>query len=158
MHPYLKGKLVGKWCLLKVHGRRAAYPTAPATPREGKDTSGRASPGARNKPSNSRARLMNDILKETIFFDMGAIEVPADVIAEGLRIEPQSIHSLMQNGRLTSVCEKGINSDANRYRLTFFFKNRRFQLIIDSQGTILGRSTIDFGDKPLPSALRRPGV
>ncbi len=101
---------------------------------------------------------MKDTSKEKIVFSMGAIEVPADVIAEGLRIEPQSIHSLMQNGGLTSICEKGANSDADRFRLTFFFKNRRFQLIIDSKGTILGRSTIDFGDKPLPSALRRPGV
>ncbi|WP_445928487.1 DUF6522 family protein [Methylocystis sp. IM3] len=61
------------------------------------------------------------------------------MISEGLRIEPQNIHFLMRSGGLTSICEKRENSDANQFRLKFVFKNRR-------------------GDKPFPSALRRPGV
>jgi hypothetical protein len=36
--------------------------------------------------------------------------------------------------------------------------NRRFQLVIDSTGKILKRSVIDFGDKALPAALRKPGI
>ncbi len=101
---------------------------------------------------------MKDASADTVSFEAGAIEVPAEVIAVGLDVAPQSIHSLMRNGDLTSICEKGAESDAGRFRLTFFLKSRRFELIVDSDGRILRRSTIDFGGKPLPPALRRPGV
>ncbi len=101
---------------------------------------------------------MTDMPPKTIPFGADAIEVSADVIAAGLNIPPQNIHSLMRSGELTSLCEKGEGSDAGRFRLTFFLKSRRFQLIVGEDGAILRRSTVDFGDRPLPNALRRPGV
>ncbi len=64
----------------------------------------------------------------------------------------------MRSGELTSLCEKGEKEDNGRYRLTFFYMNRRFQLVIDSTGKILQRSMIDFGDKALPPALRKPAI
>ena len=93
-----------------------------------------------------------------IVFEDDAIQVPAAIIAHGLDLEASTVQSLMHSGQITSLCEKGENEDAGRYRLTFFYKSRRFQLVVDSKSKILRQSTIDFGDRPLPAALRKPGI
>jgi hypothetical protein len=59
-------------------------------------------------------------------------------------------------GKITSLCELGIDDDAGRYRLTFFYENARFRLIVDKAGNVVQRSIIDFGDRPLPSSMRKP--
>jgi len=61
---------------------------------------------------------------------------------------------MMRKGEITSLCERGMNEDAGRYRLTFFHKSRRFRLIVDRSGTVIRRSIVDFGDRPLPAAMR----
>jgi hypothetical protein len=50
----------------------------------------------------------------------------------------------------------GIEDDAGRYRLIFFYKSRRLRLIIDEAGRVK-RSTIEFGNRPLPARLHRRG-
>ena len=93
-----------------------------------------------------------------IAFEDDAFLVPAVVIGHGLDLDPPTVQSLMSSGELTSLCEKGEEEDIGRYRLTFVYKNRRFQLVIDSTGKILQRSVIDFGDRELPAALHKPGI
>jgi hypothetical protein len=61
---------------------------------------------------------------------------------------------MMRKGEITSLCERGVNEDAGRYRLTFFHKSRRFRLVVDGTGTVIQRSTVDFGDRPLPASIR----
>src|SRR3954469_22923731 len=82
----------------------------------------------------------------------GAIEIDASIVAQGLGLGPWLVQAMMRKGDITGLCERGVNEDAGRYRLTFFHKSRRFRLIIDSTGTVVQRSTIDFGGRP----LRRP--
>ena len=86
----------------------------------------------------------------------GAVEISADLIAEGLSVAPQDILALMRAGEITSLHEQGVDRDAGRTRLTFFYKGRRFRIIINADGHVIRRSTIDFGDRPLPSALHQP--
>ena len=88
----------------------------------------------------------------------GAIEVDASVVGQGLGLEPPDVRRLMRDGAITSFCERGIDDDAGRYRLTFFYKSQRLRLIVDEAGRIIRRSTIDFGDRPLPARLRRRGA
>ena len=107
------------------------------------------------KPSSS---LLDEASATTITFEDDAVQVPAAVIAYGFDLETPMVQSLMRSGELTSLCEKGENEDVGRYRLTFFYMSRRFQLVIDSTGEILQRSVIDFGDRELPAALRKPGI
>jgi hypothetical protein len=92
-----------------------------------------------------------------IAFEDGTIEVPAELVAEGLGIEPPRLRTGMREGKITGRSERGIDDDTGRYRLTFFSEHRRFRLIIDESGTILQRSTLDFGDAPVPRSTRRPG-
>lgn len=88
------------------------------------------------------------------FVDDG-IEVDAAIVGEGLAIDTAHVLSLMREGKITSQCECGIGNDAGRYRLSFFSANRRLRLIVDHAGNILKRSVVDFGDHPLPRAMRR---
>jgi hypothetical protein len=87
----------------------------------------------------------------------GTIQVDASVLGEGLGLEPSRVPELLRSGAITSRCERGIGEDEGRFRLTFFHAGRRLRLVIDPAGHILQRSSIDFGDQPLPGALRRPG-
>ena len=91
-----------------------------------------------------------------IEFDGGAMRVDATIVADGLGVAATLLLERMRDGRITSLCEKGVDEDCGRFRLTFFFENRRFSLVVDDSGTIIQRSAIDFGGLPLPASARRP--
>lgn len=83
-----------------------------------------------------------------------SIEVEASAVASGLGLEADQVPALMRRGEITSICEAGIGEDEGRRRLTFFFRNTRLSLVVDSAGRLLERGSISFGDKPLPRSLR----
>lgn len=87
-----------------------------------------------------------------------AITVDAAEIAKGLGVEACAVPGLMRQGEITGLCERGLDTDAGRHRLTFFYKSRRLRLIVDDEGRIVSRSAIDFGTHPLPERLRRTGA
>lgn len=93
-----------------------------------------------------------------IEFEEDALRIDAAVIGQGLSIEPCLVQVRMREGKITTLCERGINEDAGRYRLTFFHENRRFRLIVDDEGNAIQRSTIDFGDRQLPARMRQSGA
>jgi hypothetical protein len=70
---------------------------------------------------------------------------------------PPVLLERMQDGTVTGVCEHGVDADSGRHRLTFFAGNRRFRVVVDQNGAILRRSTLDFGDRPLQAAVHRAG-
>jgi len=80
----------------------------------------------------------------------GAYQVEASVIAAGLDIEIDRVVVLLRSGEITSKSEQGIGEDAGFHRLTFYYGNRRFRVIIDETGQIVRGSTVNFG------ALGRP--
>lgn len=90
-------------------------------------------------------------------FEDGAIQVDASIVATVLGIGPTLLLERMRQGKITSLCERGIDADSGRYRLTFFSENRRFSLTVDESGIIIQRSVIDFGQLPLPDSARKPG-
>jgi uncharacterized protein DUF6522 len=91
-------------------------------------------------------------------FERGTLSVDAAVLGRGLNVEPSLVPVWMREGKITVLCERGFNEDAGRYRLTFFYENRRFRLIVDEAGNALQRSTVDFGDRPLPASMRKPSA
>ncbi len=78
-----------------------------------------------------------------VVFADGEFSVDAAEIAEGLRIHPTQVLAGMRQRRITSLCERGIDEDAGRYRLTFFYARRRFRLVVDEAGTIIDRMVED---------------
>ena len=87
----------------------------------------------------------------------GALEVDAAVLARGLGVDASLVPSLLRAGQITSFCERGVDDDRGRFRLTFFHESKRLRLVLDELGRVLRQSTIDFGDRSLPSRLRTPG-
>lgn len=75
----------------------------------------------------------------------GSVRVDATIIAEGLATEPSLLLQRMRERLITSRCERGIAQDQGRYRLTFFSQDRGFRVIVDAQGSVLQRSTLDVG-------------
>jgi hypothetical protein len=87
----------------------------------------------------------------------GEIEVPASVLGKAFGLEAAIIPDLMREGKITSLCEKGEGDDVGRLRLSFFYAGQRLRLIVNGNGQILQQNSVDYGDKPLPAAMRRPG-
>jgi hypothetical protein len=85
------------------------------------------------------------------------ILVDASLLADLLRLDPASVHTLLRTQQITSICERGIDEHEGGYRLSFFYGNRRARLSIDALGSVTRRSVIDFGQAPLPRQLHRAG-
>lgn len=92
-----------------------------------------------------------------IEFEDGAVQVDAAIVGEGLGIEPSLVQAQMREGVITSLCERGVDEDDGRHRLTFFTTSRRFRLIVDDRGNVVRRSSINFSDRALPASAHRPG-
>ncbi|MEZ5566065.1 MAG: DUF6522 family protein [Gammaproteobacteria bacterium] len=82
-----------------------------------------------------------------IEFENGAVSVDATLIAAGLKIVPELVHPGMRDGTITSRCERGLDQDAGRYRLTFFHGTRRFRLVVDEAGNVVENSGINIGPR-----------
>jgi hypothetical protein len=79
------------------------------------------------------------------------------LLSELLNVPSSRVQDLMRRKEITSLCERGEGEHEGQYRLTFFYKGRRARLNVDEAGEVIRRSVIDFGDRPLPSAMRRAG-
>jgi len=87
----------------------------------------------------------------------GEFVVDAKLLGDLLDIPPADVPALMRERSITSICERGVDAHAGQYRLSFFYRNRRARLGIDRDGHILRRTSIDFGERPLPASMHRPG-
>ena len=76
-------------------------------------------------------------------------QLEAEVVAGAFRISPQEIMSHIRDGRLTTLCERGVDEDHGRHRLTFYLGNRQARFVIDEDGRVLHSSCVDFGDRSL---------
>ena len=115
---------------------------------------GAAGEGDQSPVPRSRDRL--DRLPIVATVAQESIEVEAAAIASGLGLDAAEVPALIRGGEITSICETGIGDDEGRHRLTFFFRNARLSLVVDTSGRLLERGTINFGDRTLPPELRRP--
>ena len=91
-----------------------------------------------------------------IQFQQGTISIDAVLVAEGLGIEPTLVQPLMREGNITSVCERGIDRDTGRHRLTFFHGVHYFSVVIDDSGKVIQRSTGEATDRSPTQAVRPP--
>ncbi|WP_234685873.1 DUF6522 family protein [Bradyrhizobium monzae] len=107
--------------------------------------------------AESREETRSQPLSEgAIEFRDDTFVVDAAIIGELLHLPASRVQILMRSGKITSVCERGVDEHAGEFRLSFFYRNRRARLSTDRKGRILRRSAIDFGDHPIPDAPRRP--
>ncbi|MCL3881078.1 DUF6522 family protein [Marivita sp. GX14005] len=69
--------------------------------------------------------------------------VDAGLIAKAFKLDPAEVQPLMQSGAITSRSETGMDEDAGRSRLTFFYRDRAFRLTLDAEHNILTRAVFD---------------
>lgn len=86
-----------------------------------------------------------------ISFEGGTVQVEAGLIAKGLQIDEAALREGMQQGLITTLCERGEGEDAGRFRLTFFSPTRRLRLVVGADGAVLQSSTAPF-QRRKPSA------
>ena len=96
--------------------------------------------------------------ERAIEFSDNTFLVDAALVGELLHISPTRVPALMREGHITSACERGIDEHGGEFRLSFFYRNRRARVSTDLAGRILRTSAIDFGERPIPDAMRRPGA
>jgi hypothetical protein len=106
----------------------------------------------------TQARVAEMNATSSLRLPIGVGLVDAAVIGQGLNVEPSLVQILMREGKITALCERGVDEDAGRYRMTFFHENRRFRLVVDEEGNAIQRSTVDFGDRQLPASMRKPSA
>ncbi len=92
--------------------------------------------------------------RHSIEFDGETFNVDAALIAESLGIDASQVQPLMREGRITSRCERGIDTDAGRYRLTFFHGRLRALLTVDATGALISRAIEADSGEPRRRSVR----
>ena len=76
------------------------------------------------------------------------ILVDAALIAPLLRVSPGDVSALLRQRVIISACERGIDEHQGQYQLSFFYRNRRARLRVDTSGRVLQRSTTQIAQRP----------
>lgn len=87
-----------------------------------------------------------------------AFTVPAEIIAEGLKLRLQDVQPMLAARMISSWVEAGTDEDLGTFRISFATDQRRLRVIVDALGDIVSKSTLDFGGHVLPLGARRPGA
>lgn len=75
----------------------------------------------------------------------GDAEVDASLIARGLNLSIEQFRTEMRRGIVYSTSERGIGEDEGRHRLTFRYRSRVFQLVVTTDGEIIGDNRSGIG-------------
>lgn len=78
------------------------------------------------------------------------IDVDANRVARALGLAPDAFRKLMEHGHIRTLSERGIGEDAGRYRLSFYWRERRFRIVTDADGRLLAAD-----ERALPSPPRQ---
>ena len=62
------------------------------------------------------------------------VEIDATIIAEGLELAVPRFRELMQQGKVSVLCERGTGEDQGLYRASFYHAGKRVRLVVDSEG------------------------
>ncbi|MEO6137381.1 MAG: DUF6522 family protein [Luteimonas sp.] len=63
-----------------------------------------------------------------------AVEIDGGLIARGLGLALDDFQQLMEQKKITMLCERGIGEDTGLYRASFYHQGKRMRLVIDSAG------------------------
>lgn len=65
------------------------------------------------------------------------IEVDGALVARGLGLPLGRFRELMEDRKVTVLCERGVGEDAGTYRASFYYEGRRVRLLVDGDGNLL---------------------
>lgn len=67
-----------------------------------------------------------------------AIEIDCALVAGCLGLPVAEFRQLMEQRRITVLCERGVGEDSGSYRATFYYDDRRVRLVVDRNGRVVG--------------------
>ena len=62
------------------------------------------------------------------------IEIDAAIVARGLGMDVARFRQLMDQHKITLLCERGTGADAGLFRASFHHAGRRVRLVVDGDG------------------------
>lgn len=62
------------------------------------------------------------------------VEIDGGLVARGLGLALADFRQLMEDRKITVLCERGIGEDAGLYRASFYHQGKRMRLVVDSNG------------------------
>jgi hypothetical protein len=77
----------------------------------------------------------------------GQATIDAHDLGPLLDLAPSAVPKVMRDGKITSRFEKGMDDDAGRVRLTFFYAGRRVRLTCSDDGTVLSTTRTPAGGR-----------
>lgn len=85
----------------------------------------------------------------------GDFVIDAALLVDAFGLPQEEIKSRMRNGAITSRCEKGVDEDTGRWRLTFQHEGRACRFTVDDAGTVLKRTTFPVETGPQKPTARQ---
>ncbi len=92
-----------------------------------------------------------------ISFTTNGFVVDAEIVGAAFELPPADVPAKLRAREITSRCETGVDADAGRWRLTFYFGGRALRLVVDENGAIISRATFP-AHAPSPGPLDVAGL
>lgn len=62
------------------------------------------------------------------------IEIDGALVARGFGIDIAEFRQLMDDSKISVLCERGTGEDAGLYRASFYLRDKRVRLVVDGNG------------------------
>lgn len=62
------------------------------------------------------------------------LEIDGATVAQGLGLDVADFRQLMEQRKITVLCERGTGDDAGLYRASFYHGGKRVRLVVDEDG------------------------
>lgn len=66
-----------------------------------------------------------------------AIDIDGELVARTLEMDVEAFRKLMNDGKISVLCERGTGEDAGRYRASFYYAGKRARFVVDETGRVL---------------------
>ena len=66
------------------------------------------------------------------------VAVDGALVARALGLDVSDFRRLMDDRKISVLCERGTGVDAGRYRATFYHDGKRARLVVDGEGQVVG--------------------
>lgn len=63
------------------------------------------------------------------------VEIDGALVARALDLEVEEFRRLMEDRRISVLCERGVGEDEGLYRASFYYGERRARMVVDANGT-----------------------
>lgn len=63
-----------------------------------------------------------------------AVDIDGALVADGLGLAVEDFRQLMDDQKVTVLCELGTGEDAGLYRASFYYQDKRFRIVVDADG------------------------